>query len=106
NPVAGISGGYAKPAFVGKSIDKCEIEALEKHSKKAKFLTHLLTHEIGHCFGLMHPQEGTHSVMSYFAGQFARLQNDDYAGITYRYPDVEDYAKEESTLGLTGCSPK
>lgn len=108
DPAAGVSGGYAKPKIVGGELVGCEIRARPEHSKKARFLIHLLTHELGHCFGLQHPQEATNSVMSYFTNgePFLRLQNDDYAGITYRYPDDEQYAQEDPTFGLKGCSPK
>lgn len=106
DPRAGVSGGYAMPKTEGKKLIGCEIKAKEEYLEKSLFLTHLLTHEIGHCFALMHAQEGTKSVMSYFGEKKARLQNDDYAGITYNYPDDEDYAKEINTYGLTSCSPK
>jgi len=108
NPAAGVSGGYAKPKYEGEYLVGCDIQAKPEHAKKARFLTHLLTHELGHCFGLQHPQEGTNSVMSYFTNNdvFIRLQSDDYAGLTNRYPDDDSYAKEDPTYGLTGCSPK
>lgn len=105
---AGLSGGHAQAKYQGGKIIGCEIKTKSEYTEKAKFLTHLLTHEIGHCFGLMHPQESVNSVMSYFnkSEPFLRLQNDDYAGITYRYPEDESYSREQSTFGLTGCSPK
>lgn len=108
NSTAGVSGGYAKLKYEGQHIVGCDIQAKAEHAKKARFLTHLVTHELGHCFGLQHPQESTNSVMSYFnnGDVFIRLQNDDYAGLTNRYPDDETYAVEEPTYGLAGCSPK
>jgi len=108
DPRAGASGGYAMPNVVGNQMISCEIRAAEGHLKKAKFLTHLLTHELGHCFALQHPQEATESTMSYFGSleKKVRLQNDDKAGITYRYPEDDQYAKEVATYGLTGCSPR
>jgi hypothetical protein len=108
NAAAGVSGGHAQAKYENGDIIGCEIKARSEHTKKARFLTHLLTHELGHCFGLMHPQESTNSVMSYFnnGDVFMRLQNDDFAGITFRYPEDESYAKEESTFGLKGCTPK
>ena len=108
DPRAGISGGYAMPKYVGGKLVGCEIRARTEHTKKARFLTHLLVHELGHCFGLQHAQEGTNAVMSYFTKNdvFIRLQNDDSAGLTYLYPEDESYAKEEYTLGLKGCAPK
>lgn len=106
DPAAGVSGGYAMPKTQGQQYIGCEIEAKPEHAKKAFFLTHLLVHELGHCFGLMHSQEGTHAVMSYFGPKKIRLQNDDAAGLTHEYPGDSSYAKENATLGLTGCSPR
>lgn len=102
----GVSSGYAMPQSEGNQFVFCQIKAKSDYTKKAFFLTHLLTHELGHCFGLMHPQEATNSVMSYFGETKLRLQNDDYAGITYAYPDDSSYADESATLGLIGCSPR
>lgn len=108
DPAAGVSGGYAMPKVQGGEFVSCEIRARPEHAKKARFMTHLITHELGHCLSLQHPQEGINSVMSYFTNDnpFLRLQNDDYAGITFRYPEDEQYAKEDPTFGLKGCSPK
>lgn len=108
DPSAGLSGGHAQTKYLDSFIVGCDIHVRSENTKKANFLTHLITHELGHCFGLMHPQESTHSVMSYFnsSGVFLRLQPDDFAGITYRYPEEDSYAAEQSTLGLTGCTPR
>lgn len=107
NPTAGVSGGYAQPKYQGGELVGCNISAKPDYAKKTTFLTHLLTHELGHCFGLMHAQEGTHAVMSYFsASTFLRLQNDDLAGLTYLYPEDDSYSRENYTFGLSGCSPK
>lgn len=103
---AGLSGGYAMPEYQGRQFISCKIKAKPEHSKKALFLTHLVVHELGHCFGLMHAQEGTRAVMSYFGDKKFRLQNDDVAGLTYEYPIDASYAKETSTLGLSGCAPR
>lgn len=103
---AGLSGGYAMPEYQGRQIVSCQIKAKPEHAKKALFLTHLVVHELGHCFGLMHAQEGTRAVMSYFGDKKIRLQSDDAAGLTYEYPNDESYAKETPTLGLTGCAPR
>lgn len=105
---AGLSGGHAQTKTEGDTIVGCTVKINPAHTKKANFLTHLIAHELGHCFSLMHPQESTNSVMSYFNtnGVFLRLQNDDEAGLAYRYPQEDGYNREEGTLGLTGCSPK
>jgi hypothetical protein len=103
---AGLSGGYAMPKYEGRQIISCEIKAKPEHAKKVLFLTHLLSHEIGHCFSLMHPQEGTRAVMSYFGDKKTRLQRDDLAGLTFQYPSDASYAKETATLGLSGCAPR
>lgn len=103
---AGLSGGYAMPKYQGQQTIACQIKAKPEHAKKAFFLTHLLTHELGHCLGLMHPQEGTHAVMSYFGEKKLRVQHDDAAGLTYEYPVDDNYAKENPTFGLSGCEPR
>lgn len=103
---AGLSGGYAMPKYQGRQLISCQIKSKPEHAKKALFLTHLLTHELGHCFSLMHPQEGTHSAMSYFGEKKLRLQHDDAAGLTYEYPNDESYSKESATLGVSGCEPR
>jgi hypothetical protein len=102
---AGLSSAYAHSIFDGSDLVGCEITAKPDNLKKAHFLTHILTHEMGHCFGLMHPQESTKSVMSYFGEKKTRLQTDDYAGLTFKYPKEDSYAKETNTLGLQGCTP-
>jgi|GEM_PF-1717549 len=105
---AGLSGGHAQAKFEGNTIVGCEIKLRKDKTEKAHFLTHLVAHEIGHCFGLMHPQESVNSIMSYFSNSnvFLRLQNDDLAGLSNRYPEEDSYAKEENTYGLNGCTPK
>lgn len=103
---AGLSGGYAMPKYEGRNLVSCQIKAKPEHAKKASFLTHLVVHELGHCFSLMHPQEGTRAVMSYFGEKKIRLQPDDMSGLTYKYPTDDSYAKESPTLGLSGCEPR
>lgn len=103
---AGLSGGYAMPKYQGRQIISCQIKAKPEHAKKASFLTHLIAHELGHCFSLMHTQESTHSAMSYFGAKRMRLQHDDAAGLTYQYPVDDSYAKETPTMGLSGCEPR
>ncbi len=102
----GLSGGFATLESEGKHYISCKIEVRPSHLEKAAFLTHIIAHEVGHCLSLMHPQEASNSVMSYFGNKKLRLQYDDYAGLTFAYPENEDYAKEVSTFGLMGCSPR
>lgn len=108
DPRAGLSGGYALPKVEGLQMVGCEIRARESAIEKAKGLTHLLAHEVGHCLGLMHPQEGVNAIMSYFTPERRRqrLQGDDMSGLTFMYPSEASYAVESATLGLSGCAPK
>lgn len=108
SPLAGLSGGYAEVKRSGDELIGCKITARPEVAKKARFLTHMIAHELGHCFGLQHPQESMTSVMSYFNQDdvLFRLQNDDLAGITFKYPDDDSYAEEAATFGLKGCAPR
>ncbi len=103
------SGGYAKPEIEGNKIVGCEIRAKTSFLNKASIATHLIAHEMGHCIGLNHPQDGTSSMMSYFTTEDRikmRIQDDDRAGFTYLYPEESSYADEAATFGLSGCEPK
>jgi hypothetical protein len=83
-------------------ITGCKIK-LDPHLKsKASSFVAVLTHELGHCMGLDHTQDLTHSIMSYFAERdVIRLQVDDKMGLTYLYPTDPSYADEKATLGLS-----
>lgn len=75
-------------------------------SGKAKELLRVITHEVGHCLGLDHPQESKYAVMSYFSSQtdVYRLQNDDKAGLAYLYPNDSGYSRV-NTFGAS-CAAK
>lgn len=101
------SGGYAVPVIADGYFTGCEIKSKTSHLDKAKNVTYLLAHELGHCLGLAHPQDGTNSVMSYFdPTRPMRLKDDDKAGITFFYPNEDHYAEEISTFGITSCEPR
>lgn len=98
------SGGYAKPSYNGSNIDGCTIVLIPKVLESAKYFTAAMTHEMGHCFGLDHPMDTVHSVMSYYKGDdILRLQIDDKMGLVYLYPVDTSKVKEDPTLGLS-CS--
>ena len=97
-----FTGGLTVQKYDGNRVVGCNIKISDASSSNAKALTKTLTHELGHCLGLAHPQETTHSVMSYFSDAI-RLQIDDKMGLTYLYPSSGS-AKENATLGLA-CAP-
>lgn len=99
---AGESSGEAQPEFSERRIVGCEIKLTDKGYKTAKTFVGLLTHELGHCVGLEHPQETVWSVMSYFFHEDVyRLAIDDKMGIVHLYPKDPSDADEKPTLGLS-----
>jgi hypothetical protein len=101
----GTSGGQAQFEmdddyfFTG-----CTIELEESQKESATKLIRVLTHEIGHCVGLDHPQESTNAIMSYFSSSDNnRLLLDDKQGIVFLYPRNANEAQEKETYGLS-CS--
>lgn len=105
NLSAGLSG-YAQQTRSGLDITACTITLSPSTKSSVKSFTSTLTHELGHCLGLDHPQDTVHSIMSYFRSpNVVRLQVDDKMGITFLYPTNSDQAKESSNLGFS-CSPR
>lgn len=102
-PTDGLSGGEAKLDFDGGRVVGCNIDMKPAMYSNSKQFVSVVTHEIGHCLGLDHPQETTHAVMSYFHEGVARLQIDDKMGIIYLYPTDPRKAKEKATFGMS-CS--
>lgn len=100
---SGLSGGEAKLVFSGTKVTGCTIDINPVLYDKAKTFVSTITHEIGHCLGLDHPQETVNAVMSYFNQDIARLQIDDKMGIVYLYPAEPGKAKEKATFGMA-CS--
>lgn len=101
---AGQSSGEAQPSISGKTITGCKIIITDKAYENAKTYVGLLTHELGHCVGLEHPQETVWSVMSYFYQEDVyRLAIDDKMGIVHLYPKDPADAQEKATLGFA-CS--
>jgi hypothetical protein len=99
----GLSGGEAKLEFDGSTVTGCTIDIKPSMYDKGKRFASVITHEIGHCLGLDHPQETVNAVMSYFNDDVFRLQIDDKMGIIYLYPTDPSKAKEKATFGMS-CS--
>ncbi len=99
------AGGEARPKYEEGRVVGCEISLDPKTLDKLSSFVRTVTHEIGHCLGLDHPQETTNAVMSYYSSKdFLRLQIDDKMGIVYLYPVYAKNAKETPTFGLS-CAP-
>lgn len=106
----GASGAQSGQAQLEQNSDGdltgCTMEFKEDVLDSARDFVRVMTHEIGHCLGLDHPQESINSVMSYFSDEnVVRLQIDDIMGIIYLYPKNSAAVEEDSTYGL-GCSKR
>lgn len=96
--------GYAQTTVNSEgNVIGCTI-TVGSFNSKASSLVRTITHEIGHCLGLDHPQETKYAIMSYFSENLIRLQDDDKAGLTYLYPADNAYSRR-SNLGAS-CSPQ
>jgi len=99
-------GGEAKQDLDGSKVIGCDIKLKSKIMDSTKDFVRTLTHEIGHCLGLDHPQETEHAIMSYYGDKDKpRLQMDDKMGLIYLYPENPTYSKESDTYGFS-CAPK
>lgn len=103
---SGVSSGEAKQTVEDGVVVGCKVNLESSLLDSAKSFTATVTHELGHCLGLDHPQELTQSIMSYFSdSDISRLQIDDKMGIIYHFPTDPDNVSETATLGLS-CSRK
>jgi hypothetical protein len=105
---AGATAGYA--VLEGDFFDQwsgCTITLSPSVTRDAQNLISVLTHELGHCLGLDHPQDTKHAIMSYFSDpDTTRLMLDDQMGIISLYPLDPADARERQTFGLYGCDPQ
>ncbi len=102
----GAAGGVARQKRDGSRVTDCEIILADSSISSLKSFVATLTHETGHCIGLDHSQETTHSIMSYYRDRdYTRLQIDDKMGLIYMYPESSDHAAESMTFGLS-CAPR
>ena len=102
---SGTNLGQAQFTRKNGKITGCTITLGPDSYEDAKLFIGVTSHEIGHCLGLDHPHETTHSVMSYFRNDVYRIQNDDKMGIIFLYPIDRDKVREEATFGLS-CATK
>ena len=103
----GVSGGEAKLVSKDGKIVGCDITAEPELFDSAKNFVRTMTHELGHCMGLDHPQETVNAIMSYFSDsdEATRLMIDDKMGLAFLFPVDKSAAKENSTFGLS-CARK
>ncbi|MBK9295241.1 MAG: matrixin family metalloprotease [Oligoflexia bacterium] len=98
----GTQVGQAEPSFRGYRIIGCRVVLNASLKSTAKQLVGVMTHEMGHCLGLDHPQDTVNAIMSYFRDENAiRLNTDDKMGITYLYPLNSSYSNEVATFGFS-----
>jgi hypothetical protein len=101
---SGVNSGEAKITSSNKYITECKITLTEKAYASVKAYVQLVTHELGHCMGLEHPQETVWSIMSYFYNDDVfRLAIDDKMGLVHLYGSTSDARDEKPTYGMS-CS--
>lgn len=102
----GANAGEAQQKTSGSKVTGCEIKMEESLLDSAKDLIGVMTHELGHCLGLDHPQANVRAIMSYFSDpDDIRLKMDDKMGVIYLFPTEQSKGKEESTWGMS-CSKR
>lgn len=102
NPTALGAGGQTYHTRTENRLTGCRIVMKGGAYSSAKSYVGTVTHELGHCLGLDHPQDSTNSIMSYFnTNSTVRLQPDDKMGILYLYPTNPEKAKESATMGMS-----
>ncbi|MCB0393969.1 MAG: matrixin family metalloprotease [Bdellovibrionales bacterium] len=98
-------GGGAFPDVGGRKWKGCALRygGDKYHGDVKKFLS-IMSHELGHCLNLAHPQDSNSSVMSYFnksSESIYRYQADDKMGLVYLYPESGVDLGEEPSYGLS-----
>lgn len=100
------ASGHAQTHTDGRRISSCEIVLNKSDAASAESFKRTLTHEMGHCFGMMHNHNDRNSIMSYSArAGLTSLGLDDKMALTYLYPREQKYAQETPTFGMA-CSRK
>jgi hypothetical protein len=101
-----FEGGHAISKVEDGERIFCEIVLSKQVKNEINEFIGTLTHELGHCLGLDHPQATTHSIMSYFhKSEEIRLMGYDKAGLAYLYPEKGVDLTEQNTFGLS-CTYK
>lgn len=104
-PPNGTHKSHSKETSKNNKLEGCKVVLGKEAKTDLHYFVSVLTHELGHCMGLAHPQDTRKSIMSYHRNKLMRLQLDDKMGITHLYPTESAYGREEPTLGLS-CAPR
>jgi hypothetical protein len=96
------AAGAAKYQTDGDHITRCDIVLSKNSLVDASSFKRTLTHEIGHCFGIMHNHNDRNSIMSYSAKSgLNSLGIDDKMALTFLYPRDNKYNQETPTFGMS-----
>lgn len=101
DPTNPFQGGGARLEESGDDIVGCEITISDSAKKSLKQFVRTLTHELGHCAGLDHPQETKHAIISYLADSKKLRLIDDKMRLVFLYSKAGVDMKERASFGLS-----